>query len=317
MGCSQGCAAVRVDRQCLRVGSALLLPWLVACHAPAPERCLQSALQQPQLQDGRVAFSTRAGQVHFADQYGGSKARSALPLTMASLTKPLVAAAIRDQIDDGRLHLQDRLSSVLPGRRFDAATGGLTLQQLLQHQAGFDASRRDPMFIDPVGNCRLAMAEVQRRPPEQVPGRAIHYSNVGYCLLGEVLLRAPDRLPTPLLQALRSPRGAAGGWRASLGDTHAALRATLPVVDLPSAVQLTDGSYYGYGWRHWPPAAGQPAWTHFGRLPGMLSLAATDGRDRLLVAHFSGDPTDVERASQQAITQLWRCVQQIPDPQQP
>lgn len=290
---------------------AVLLPMMAGCHEASDEACLQSALRQPELAGGRVLVGERSGHRLFVDLGDGSIARSPRPLRMASLTKPMVAGEIRKRVDDGALSLDAPLSDLLPGHAFAAPTGAVTLRQLLQHQGGFDRSHLDPVLIDERKACLAGVAYVVGRPPEQRPGRSILYSNVGYCLLGEILLRDPRGLPVALQQALHGPLGGAGGWRASLGETYDALRRTLPVQDLPSRITLPDGSYYGYGWRHWPAKSGSPAWTHFGRLPGMVSVSATDGNDRLLVAHFGGDPADPEKAGQQAIRQLWRCVEKL------
>ncbi len=288
---------------------AALLLAMVGCREASDETCLQSALRQPELTGGRVVLGERSGHRLFVDLRDGSIARSPRPLRMASLTKPMVAGEIRRRVNAGVLSLDAPVSGLLPGHTFAAPTGAITLRQLLQHQGGFDRSHLDPVLIDGRKACLAGVEYVAGRPPEQHPGRSILYSNVGYCLLGEILLRDPRGLPGSLQQALQNPLGGAGGWRTTLGETYDALRRTLPVQDLPSLITLPDGSYYGYGWKHWPAKSGSPAWTHFGRLPGMVSIAATDGHDRLLVAHFSGDPADPERTSQQAVRQLWRCVE--------
>jgi len=41
----------------------------------------------------------------------------------------------------------------------------------------------------------------------------------------------------------------------------------------------------------------------------MVSLALSDGRNTLLVAHFLGDPQEVDAASLDASRALWRCFE--------
>lgn len=310
MVCSPGSSAVHNKyRQGLNICIATSSLMLAACRPESAQECLRSALQQSELAGGRVVVGDLSGHLMFVDGGDGSIARSEQRLTMASLTKPMVAAEVQKRVNAGVLALDASLTTLLPERAFIAPTGAITLRQLLQHQGGFDRARLDPVLIEGREGCAAGVEYIAARPPQQPPGTAIIYSNVGYCLLGDILLREPQGLAAPLLQALRSPRGAAGGWRASLQETYSALRATMPVADLPSKVSLPDGSYYGYGWRHWPRKNDQPTWTHFGRMPGLLALAATDGRELLLVAHFSGDPSDPELASERAIRQLWRCAE--------
>lgn len=269
--------------------------------------CMENALDQPGLTDGVAVFSTedgarevRSGLLNTRDGASG--------LDMASLTKPLVAAEVRRRIRAGRLDLEQPIRDLLPNAVVVPETASITLRQLLQHRAGFDRSAGDPLFLTSPPSCKLAAQDVLRRRPERVPGQQVIYSNAGYCIIGEILLKHPAGADPSIVDALRSPLGAAGGWRGSLRQLHAALSSTLPLTDIPAQPNLPDGSHYAYAWRRWPASVDGPRWTHFGRLPGILSLAVSDGEKRMLVAHFKGDPGDVDGAAANASKSLWHCM---------
>ena len=284
--------------------------------APADMRtaCISSALDQPDLKNGVAVFTSadggigeaRTGMLNFRD---GNTV-----LDVASLTKPLVAAEVRRRIEHGMLALDEPASKLLRAFRFTPETATITVQQLLQHRAGFDRSGYDPLFASERPSCRGAAVDVLARPPELAIGGQTVYSNAGYCVLGETLLTQPSGIDPDLLMALKSPLGAAGGWRGSLRSLHSALTLSMPFADLEAEPALPDGSHYAFAWRSWPVSAEGPRWTHFGRLPGILSLALSDGRSTLLVAHFQGDPGDVDAASLAASGALWRCMSVEPPP---
>jgi CubicO group peptidase (beta-lactamase class C family) len=269
--------------------------------------CVKGALEQPELADGVAVFTTQGvtGEAH-SGWLNTSDGDSVLD--MASLTKPLVAAEVRRRIRAGRLDLEQPIRDLLPGTTLVPETASITLRQLLQHRAGFDRSGGDPLFAEAAPSCSGAARNVLGRRPERAAGEQVLYSNAGYCILGEILLKDPSGLEPGVVRALQSPLGAAGGWRGSLRQLHAALSATLPLTELPAAPTLPDGSHYAYAWRSWPNTVDGPRWSHFGRLPGMLSLAVSDGEANLLVAHFTGDPGDVDAASAAAAKSLWRCM---------
>lgn len=309
----------------MRWAVAIVLCLLAAsCGRPAEDDrtvCLVAALQQPGLAHGVVAYSQTGGTMQTAAGDMVGRVRLALDwhYEAASLTKPRVAYAVRRMVESGQLQLDDTAASLLPGFRFGGAgTQQITVRHLLQHTAGLGyPPGRDPLWYrggahegDP--DCAAAARHALRYRTRHVPGVHATYANAGYCLLGEVLLRRADDAgvqPAELEDVLRSPLGAAGGWQAPLPEIHRALAATLPPAMLPSPAEpLPDGSWYAYGWRYWPrPDAGAP-WTHTGRLPGMLAVALSNGRDQLIVAHFDGDPADYHAAAARFGRQAWPCM---------
>jgi CubicO group peptidase (beta-lactamase class C family) len=269
--------------------------------------CVEGALDQPELADGVAVFTALEGVGEARSGWLNSRDGQSV-LAMASLTKPLVAAEVRRRVQAGSLDLEQPIRDLLPGAALSPKTASITLRQLLQHQAGFDRGAGDPLFAYDPPSCSRAAREVMARPPERTVGQQVLYSNAGYCILGEILLKNPSGVDPTMIRALQSPLGAAGGWRGSLRQLHAALYATLPLSELPAEPALPDGSHYAYAWRSWPKSFEGPRWSHFGRLPGVLSLAVSDGKGSLLVAHFTGDPADVDGAGAAAAASLWSCM---------
>jgi CubicO group peptidase (beta-lactamase class C family) len=164
-------------------------------------------------------------------------------------------------------------------------------------------------LTEPRPDCPAAADHILHAQFDFEPGERVAYSNAGYCLLGRILLLHEGRLPLADRAMLKTPLGAAGGWLSTPRELHARLLRTFPLRHIEPSVALPDGSHYDFGWRHWQASNEGPPWTHFGRLPGLMTLAVTDGRTRLLVAYFDGDPRDVDQTSSRLARSAWRCMQ--------
>ena len=297
----------------MRILLVLLASTLIgACAGRKDERtkCVEAALEFPALSEGVAVFDDMSGQVVEARSGYWISRNGHSPMMMASLTKPLVAQEVRRRVSSEELSLNQSIGDVLAIPDLSRETKVVTIQQLLQHRGGFDRHVVDPLFATASSSCHSAVAEVLSRKPDYLPGTATIYSNSGYCVLGEILMQSVSSTPldATLEAALKSQLGAAGGWVGSLQDLHAALKKGFPLVELEPSPTLPDGSHYAYGWRSWPSSPVHARWTHFGRLPGMVSIALTDGKDALLVAHFLGNPLDVEATSEELGQRLWLCM---------
>lgn len=130
---------------------------------------------------------------------------------VASLSKPITAAAIMKLVDDGRLDLSARVTDLVPmepppGSDRDARLDDITVLHLLQHHGGWDrlaSGSFDPMFADrfiadtlgrrlPVRRPQI-ISFMSGRPLDFDPGARYAYSNFGYLVLGEVLRRVTGR----------------------------------------------------------------------------------------------------------------------------
>jgi len=123
---------------------------------------------------------------------------------IASISKPVTAAAILKLIEEGRLDLDAKAFLVLSNLKpetdvdVDPRIWNITVRQLLQHSGGWDRNRRfDPMFMPreaaaAVGapapaSCETVIRYMFTQPLDFDPGTRFAYSNFGYCVLGRVI----------------------------------------------------------------------------------------------------------------------------------
>jgi CubicO group peptidase (beta-lactamase class C family) len=160
---------------------------------------------------------------------------------IASVSKPVTAAAILKLVDDGRLTLDSCVASYLPDavqlssdKIRDSRWRDITIRQLLQHRGGWDREQSfDPMFRSVEIATRL-----ERQPPaaphdiirfmldeplDFEPGLRFAYSNFGYCLLGRVIERASGMDYEAFVR--REVLGPMGIGRMRIGKTLCADRA--------------------------------------------------------------------------------------------
>ena len=110
----------------------------------------------------------------------------------ASITKTFVATVVLQLVAEGRLGLDDPVERWLPGAVRDG--GAITIRQLLDHTSGLFDYFGDRRFVRAViarpdrrWSPRTLVAIAMRHPPLFRPGRAWHYSNTNYVLLGLVI----------------------------------------------------------------------------------------------------------------------------------
>jgi D-alanyl-D-alanine carboxypeptidase len=144
---------------------------------------------------------------------------------IASITKPIVATLILDQVAKGKLALDDVVSDVLPG--VVRPNPPVTIRQLLDHTSGiFDESNEgDPIadtnrLTDPsiqsearddiakisageriIASARVIIALSETHDRYALPGVMFHYSNTNYQLAAMVLEKVSG---ITLAEALRS-----------------------------------------------------------------------------------------------------------------
>jgi len=150
--------------------------------------------------------------------YGYQDAAHTVPLTatalfrVASVVKPVTAAAIQTLATQGKLALSDHVicsganapcwlpATLLPPGA-DARVRDITLGQLIAHQGGWDRTLSgDPDTMEPAIRDALGKTSpptrdeliryVLARPLDFTPGSRSAYSNFGYLLLGQVIERA-------------------------------------------------------------------------------------------------------------------------------
>ncbi|MGN0920721.1 MAG: serine hydrolase domain-containing protein [Cellvibrio sp.] len=120
----------------------------------------------------------------------------------ASLTKIITADLLLTLVQQGKLHLDQPLIDFLPelaplnAELKDPRIAHITLKHLLDHQAGFNRSSLlgDPMFLSQKrAFCPTQLEKLADIALSYAPGEKTEYSNLGYCLLGEVIARTTGK----------------------------------------------------------------------------------------------------------------------------
>lgn len=115
---------------------------------------------------------------------------------IASISKPITAAAIFKLIEEGRLQLTDKvfgsggvLGTTYGSQPYAAGLTDITVRQLLQHTSGgWRNDGNDPMFQDAsLSTSDLISWTLDNQSLTHTPGTNYAYSNFGYCLLGRII----------------------------------------------------------------------------------------------------------------------------------
>jgi CubicO group peptidase (beta-lactamase class C family) len=220
---------------------------------PATERALLHRLAVAQV-EGRapsvVAGTVRDGGLVWSAGRGAAGAPTDVAYRIGSLTKTFTAVLVLQLRDEGALALTDPLAEHVPG-----VAGSATLLQLLAHAGGLTSELPGAWWERVEGTDGAGLlAALADEPPRLAAGARLHYSNVGFALLGEVVARrrrAPwsqvlqERLldPLGLHRTGPAPVGpAAAGWAVHphadvlLAEPAAATGAMAPAGELWSTV---------------------------------------------------------------------------------
>lgn len=174
------------------------------------------------VKDGRLVLARGYG---YADvETKESVAPDAL-FRIASVSKPVTAAAVLRLAEQGRINLDARAFSLLPGltpppgTTPDARLGEITIRQLLSHLGGWDRDLSfDPMFrstqiaealgTTPPADVEAVIRYMRGQPLDFAPGSRYAYSNFGYAVLGRIIEQASgQRYDTYVADAVLRPMG--------------------------------------------------------------------------------------------------------------
>jgi len=164
--------------------------------------------------DGQLLYSRGYG---WLDEAKSKNVQPDTPMRVASVSKPITAAAIRGLIRDGRLTLDTKVWDVLGLKpasdvALDPRWRQITIGQLLEHKGGWDiqALGFDPMFqakrvarelkLDHGAGPDETVQWMLGKPLQFNPGERSSYSNFGYCVLGRVIEKLSGR---PYIDYLR------------------------------------------------------------------------------------------------------------------
>ncbi len=171
------------------------------------DRIISALMRKWEIPGGAVAVA-KDGRLLLARGYGLADVEKRQPVEpdalfrIASVSKPITAAAILVLVEQGRLDPDCRVLELLDdleppeGKSVDPRLRRVTIRQLLHHTGGFDRQVSfDPMLSPPQIDEALGSPAGQQaiirfmlgRPLDFDPGTRYAYSNFGYCVLGRVI----------------------------------------------------------------------------------------------------------------------------------
>jgi N-acyl-D-amino-acid deacylase len=204
-------------RDFLKVSAAgSFLPWNLQGGESAPSLeetlsgIIDTYLKAGSIPGGQLALA-KGGKLLFSKGFGMAdrdKNVATTPRTLfriASVSKPLTAAAILVLAEEGKLSLDAKMLEVLKvdiflpeGKKVDPRLKDITLRHLLQHTGGWDRGKSGDMMFESKKIAKIlgiasppgpkdVIREVLARPLDTDPGTHYAYSNFGYCVLGRII----------------------------------------------------------------------------------------------------------------------------------
>jgi D-alanyl-D-alanine carboxypeptidase len=186
---------------------------------------------------GDVTGEERSAVFGTADRLAGRPHLADERWLWASVTKQVTAILVMQEVEAGRLSLDDTMAARLPG--FAGTTGAqVTLRQLLQHTSGLPDPSETPVNADDIQSFYVeAGAAITDRaravgfcagPVRAEPGAGFQYNNCDYLVLGAILEMTTgssysdlirDRIGTPLglTSLVMAPDAAPSGGAAAIG----------------------------------------------------------------------------------------------------
>jgi CubicO group peptidase (beta-lactamase class C family) len=174
------------------------------------DRLVISFMKKHQVPGGALAV-TKDGRVVYSRGFGYADTGKMQPVVpqalfrIASISKPITAAAVLKLVEQGKLKLDDFAFQILQlqpfleeKKRVDPRLRKITIRQLLQHTAGWDRDKSfDPMFesvkiaralkVPPPAHAEHVIRYMMGQPLDFAPGARYAYSNFGYCVLGRII----------------------------------------------------------------------------------------------------------------------------------
>ncbi|ANM32150.1 hypothetical protein ABI59_08265 [Acidobacteria bacterium Mor1] len=188
--------------------------------------------------EGEVVYSATRG---VADTESRAPLQAGHLLHFASVSKPFVATAIMQLVEDGKLGLDDTVVSHLPYFKLqDAAAAEITIRQMLNHTSGMpdvsDYDWRNPQSGE--GEAEKYVRELADESLIAPPGEQARYSNRAFDTLGDLIAKVSGQSFEDFMEArILEP----------LGMTHS----TFFYPEIPQERRTT-----GHGWDYEPVALG-------------------------------------------------------------
>lgn len=141
---------------------------------------------------------------------------------ICSVTKTFTAVAVLRLVDQGKLHMDDKLASLLPSSIIGRIpySDRITLQQLLDHSSGIHPTNNELPYIKsllgPDANPKhswtpeelVSLAYADHAKPEGMPGSGHYYSDTNYVLLGLIVEKVVHQpLREHIIETIFKPLG--------------------------------------------------------------------------------------------------------------
>lgn len=179
----------------------LLLPAIALAQSDPVDQYMKAELERRRI-PGAALVVIQRGEIIKMQGYGLANVELEVPVTpdsvfeLASVTKQFTATAIMLLAEEGRVRLDERISSYLPNT--PETWAGMTVRHLLTHTAGL-ASLATGFASLWSGGARFDYTTAEmyqaaiRDPVRSPPGERYEYSDVGYFLLGMIVEKASGR----------------------------------------------------------------------------------------------------------------------------
>jgi D-alanyl-D-alanine carboxypeptidase len=162
---------------------------IAAAEADPVDDYVRRQMQQARF-PGAVVVVSKDGTVIKQGPYGLANVEFSLPTTLnsvyplASVTKVFTATAVFTLIEDGKLRLEDRISTLLPG--LPAAWSNITVLHCLSHTSGLqDLSDEKGQVI--ADNQEDALKKLDAMPVVFPPGEKSSYNQTGFLILRMII----------------------------------------------------------------------------------------------------------------------------------
>jgi D-alanyl-D-alanine carboxypeptidase len=144
---------------------------------------------------------------------------------IASISKVVTSIVVLQLVERGQLGLDQAVGGILADRLgvtpLDPRFASITVRQLLSHTSGM-GTFESLVFGGTVGSCPEAARRALGVNLGGAPGSKYTYSNLGYCLLGQLVEQITGQpYETVAQQQLLAPLGIAGMRLAGTNDTRA------------------------------------------------------------------------------------------------
>ena len=170
-----------------------------------------------------------SGATGLADVVGKTPVTAETPFAYASMSKTFTSAVVLQLIAEGRLRLSDRAAALLPPGLPFVVDRRITIGMLLDHTSGladYFLNRKIDAVLQRAPTRTWTAADALRFVGKALspPGKAWHYSNTNYLLLGIIAERIGGKpLATQVRERLLDPVGLASTWYQAVEDPRGAL----------------------------------------------------------------------------------------------